>query len=69
MYKDRTIVEHDLEFEIKSLSDNQEDVGKGDRALDFELARAEALRETTIAFESQDENGDGTFTIVNSEAE
>ena len=64
---DKTIVEHDLTFEIKSLSDRSQDVDKGDRALDFELARAEALREATIAFESVDVNRYGIIDYSQAE--
>ena len=40
---------------------SQDLVDKGNKAVDFELAREEALRDATIAFESVDVNGDGTI--------
>ncbi len=40
---------------------SQDLVEKGNKAVDFELAREEALRDATIAFESIDVNGDGTI--------
>ena len=62
---DITIEEN--EFEFRSPNDSQE-MSKVDKdAVDFELARAEALRDATIAFDSVDTNGDGTIDY--SEAE
>ena len=65
---DITIEENEFEFKSgRSLNDSQE-MSKVDKdAVDFELARAEALRDATIAFNSVDTNGDGTIDY--SEAE